>query len=75
MTLTMTLRPFISVVSHSLSSVFLLLVLYLLIYQPFHMYNFVSFSISSSPYIRFFSSRHEDVSSWLAGGNVTVSCI
>ena len=73
--LTMTLRPFISVVSYSLSSICLLLVPFSLDLPTFPHIIFVSFSISSSPYTRFFFLPPRGRVVWLAGGNVTVSCI
>ena len=71
----MTLRPFISVVSYSLSSVFLLLVLFSLDLQHFPRVEFsLLIPFSSSPDMFFFVFfRHEDVSSWLAGGNVMLA--
>ena len=67
--LTMTLKPFISVVSYSLSSVFLLLVLFSLDLPNFPHIEFSFLFQFSSPYIIMFFfafSRLEDVSSWLA---------
>ena len=74
----MTLRPFISVVSYSLSSVFLLLVLFSLDLPNFpHVEFSLLIPFSSSPdmmgFFLFVFFRHEDVSSWLAGGNVMLA--